>query len=91
MPATTTPARTARMLVQVDLAFGTRRMTCNVEHRSDLRAGCEITLKNSSTPDRRWRVLAVGAPRPAGSVHATFSNDNHDRHTGLDLDRLRRG
>jgi hypothetical protein len=61
------------MLVQVDLRSGTRYRTCWIEPR--VRVGDQVTLKSSEDPARRWDVLRVGEPKPAGAIMRGWNID----------------
>ncbi|WP_436492884.1 hypothetical protein [Actinokineospora sp. HUAS TT18] len=61
------------MKVQVDLRSDNRYRTCWVEPL--IKVGDQITLKNSTEPQRRWDVLRVSAPVPAGSLYRGWNNN----------------
>jgi hypothetical protein len=61
------------MLVQVNLRSDNRFLTCWVEPR--VKAGDQITLKNSAEPKLRWDVLQVGDARPAGDIKRGWNNN----------------
>jgi hypothetical protein len=61
------------MLAQVDLRSDNRVLTCWLEPR--VRVGDQVTLKNSTEPQRRWDVLRVGAARAADEINRGWHNN----------------
>ena len=60
-------------LVQVDLRSGTTALTCWVEPK--VRAGDQVTLKNSGEPQRWWDVIRVGPARSASDIKRGWNNN----------------
>ena len=61
------------MKVQVDLRSENRFRTCWVEPL--VKVGDQITLKNSTEPQRRWDVLRVSAPSRAADINRGWNNN----------------
>jgi len=64
---------TMAMLVQVELRSGTTVLTCWVEPK--VKAGDQITLKNSDEPSRWWDVIRLGAQRDSSDIKRGWSNN----------------
>ncbi|WP_130331883.1 hypothetical protein [Micromonospora kangleipakensis] len=64
-----------RMMVQLQLVSDDRHLVAWVRDDRRVRVGAEVSLRDHAEPDRFWRVVAKGEPRPAGEINRGWHND----------------